>query len=325
VKRWIERWDAYWFPRTTTQNLALSRIVVAAAQLLLFPPVLEKHINYLTKNSEFIDPQLIISGIAAVVPRELLFTPSAFTSLYWVMFVAGLFTLVGFFTRPSAFVFALLNWVFIAHEYSYGDRHHGEALFLILLMCYAFSPSGDSYSVDALLRRWWARRAGAAAESPKVVDTAMWPLKFIHVLLAMTYFSTGMSKLIAGGPAWMNGYTLQLYTFNDALNRGKPFGLWLAQQHNLAIGLSIFTILFETFFFLSVLFPWTMPLFFIGGIFFHLSLYMAGGHDFFQHILLLFVLLLFLAPTWWRAWLNKYAGLLAARWRGQEQAQQAVS
>jgi uncharacterized membrane protein YphA (DoxX/SURF4 family) len=324
VKRWIERWDAYWFPETTTRNLALSRIVVVAAQLVLFPPVLEKHINFLTKNSDFIDPQLIISAIAAVVPREAVFTPSAFTALYWVTFVAGLLTLVGLFTRPAAFVFALLNWIFIAHEYSYGDRHHGEALFCILLMCYAFSPSGDSYSIDALRRRRRARLAGAPDEAPRRVDTAMWPLKFTHVLLAMTYFSTGVSKLIAGGPSWMNGYTLQLYTFNDALNRGMPFGLWLAQQHTLSIALSIFTILFETFFFLSVLLPWTAPLFFIGGIFFHLSLYLAGGHDFFQHIVLLFVLLLFLAPAWWRAWLNKYLAILPARWRRQEQAQQPV-
>jgi len=324
VKRWIERWNAYWFPETTTRELCLSRIVVVAAQLLLFPPVLEKHINYLTKNSEFIDPQVIISAIAAVFPRETVFTPSVFTTLYWVTFVAGLLTLVGLFTRPSAFVFALCNWIFVAHEYSYGDRHHGEALFCILLMCYAFSPSGDSYSIDALLRRWRSRRAGVPVEGPRRTDTAMWPLKFVHVLLAMTYFSTGASKLIAGGPSWMNGYTLQLYTFNDALNRGMPFGIWLAQQHALAIALSIFTILFETFFFVSVLLPWTAPLFFIVGIFFHLSLYMAGGHDFFQHIVLLFVLLLFLAPAWWRAWLNKYLAILSARWRRQEQAQQPV-
>jgi uncharacterized membrane protein YphA (DoxX/SURF4 family) len=324
VKRWIERWDAYWFPETTTRELALSRIVVVAAQLLLFSPSLEKHINFLTRNSEFIDPQLLISAIAAVVPRDVLFTPSAFTALYWVTFVAGLLTLVGLFTRPAAFVFALLNWLFIAHEYSYGDRHHGEALFCILLMCYAFSPSGDSYSIDALLRRRRARLAGLPAEAPRRVDTAMWPLKFTHVLLAMTYFSTGVSKLIAGGPSWINGYTLQLYTFNDALNRGMPFGIWLAQQHTLAIALSIFTILFETFFFLSVILPWTAPLFFIGGILFHLSLYMAGGHDFFQQIVLLFVLLLFLAPPWWRAWLNKYLDILPARWRHEEQAQQPV-
>jgi uncharacterized membrane protein YphA (DoxX/SURF4 family) len=324
VKRWIERWDAYWFPETTTRELALSRIIVVGTQLLLFSPSLEKHINFLTKNSDFIDPQLLISAIAAVFPRNVWFTPSAFTTLYWVTFAAGLLTLVGLFTRPAAFVFALANWFFIAHEYSYGDRHHGEALFCILLMCYAFSPSGDSYSIDALLRRWRARRAGLLAEVPRKVDTAMWPLKFTHVLLAMTYFSTGMSKLIAGGASWMNGYTLQLYTFNDALNRGMPFGIWLAQQHTLAIALSIFTILFETFFFVSVILPWTAPLFFISGIFFHFSLYLAGGHDFFQHIVLLFVLLICLAPTWWRAWLNKYVAVLPSRWRRTEQAQQPV-
>jgi uncharacterized membrane protein YphA (DoxX/SURF4 family) len=323
VKRWIERWDAYWFPRTTTRNLCLSRILVVAGQLLLFPPVLEKHINFLIKNSDFIDPQLIISGIAAVVPREVFFTPSSFTVLYWVTFVAGLFTLVGLFTRPSAFVFALLNWIFIAHEYSYGDRHHGEALYLILLMCYAFAPSGDSYSVDALLRRW-RHRPGLPEEAPRVVDTGMWPLKFTHVLLAMTYFSTGVSKLIAGGLTWMNGYTLQLYTFNDALNRGMRSVSGWRNSPDWPSPCPFSPYCSRPSFSSRFLLAWTMPLFFIGGIFFHLSLYMAGGHDFFQHIALLFVLLLFLAPTWWRAWLNKYLALLPARWRGQEQAQQPV-
>ena len=29
----------------------------------------------------------------------------------------------------------------------------------------------------------------------------MWPLKFIHVLLSITYFSTGITKVIAGRPS----------------------------------------------------------------------------------------------------------------------------
>ena len=48
----------------------------------------------------------------------------------------------------------------------------------------------------------------------------MWPLKLAHVVLAMTYFSTGITKLLAGGLAWMNGYTLQTYVFIDGINRG---------------------------------------------------------------------------------------------------------
>lgn len=302
MKRWIGRWNAYWFPETTTLYLSISRIAIVATQLLWVPPLLRQHHNFLEKNSEFINPQLLISAIAALVPRDVFFTPSTFTVLYWITAAAGIGALVGLFTRTSLFVFALGNWIFIAHLYSYGDKHHPEAVFAIVLLALAFAPSGGSLSLDAFLRR----RARPSAEGSGKVDTAMWPLKLAHVLLAVTYFSTGMSKLIAGGPAWMNGYTLQLYTFADATNRGIPLGIWLAQQHTLAIGMSVFTILLETFFFVSLIRPRTAPFIFTCAFFFQVGLLVTAGHKFFQHMVLLVLLLFFIHPEWWRTWWNRY-------------------
>jgi uncharacterized membrane protein YphA (DoxX/SURF4 family) len=305
VKRWIDRWNAYWFPETTTLYLSITRIVVVATQLFWVSSPLGAHLHLLEKNSEFINPQIIISAIAAIVPRDVFFTPSTFTVLYWITAVAGIAALVGLFTRASLFVFALGTWIFIAHLYSYGDRHHPEAVFAIVLMALAFAPSGGSLSVDAFLRRR-ARSSQDTAEASPRVDTAMWPLKLAHVLLALTYFSTGMSKLIDGGPAWMNGYTLQAYTFADAINREIPLGIWLGQQHTIAIGLSVFTILIETFFFVSLILPRTAPFIFIGALLFQIGLFVTAGHDFFQHMVLLVLLLLFISPEWWRTLRNKY-------------------
>ncbi len=161
----------------------------------------------LARNSAFIDPQLLIRAVTAVVPRDVLFTASGFHALYWITVVAGVLALIGLFTRASLFIFALANWIFIAHEYSYADIHHPEAVFGILLMLLAFAPSGDSLSIDSLLRR---RKAGAAGRAavPHQSDMAMWPLKTAHALMALTYFSTGLTKLVFGGLRWMNGYTL---------------------------------------------------------------------------------------------------------------------
>jgi hypothetical protein len=208
--------------------------------------------------------------------------------------------------------------------YSYGDRHHNEAIFIFFLLSLAFAPSGNELSVDAWLRR---RKGGETTLTPEDSGTselAMWPLKFAHVLLAMTYFSTGVSKLIVGGLEWMNGYTLQGYTFADAMNREIPLGMWLAQHHTAAILLSVFTILFETFFFVSLLVPWTAPFFFLTGIFFHIGLYVTAGHDFFQHMVLNFLLLLFLTPEWWRAWLNRHLGGYLSWWRRPVEIPQAA-
>lgn len=308
--RWIDRWNAYWFPESSTLYLALARIIVAAAQVFWLDPDLDKHLNLLKKNSAFIDTQLFIRAIATVFPRDVFFTAANFTALYWIMAVAGVLAIVGLFTRTSLFTLALGLAIFTTHEYSYGDRHHTEAIFCIFMMALAFAPSGDRLSLDALLRR---RRAGGAAQESGRSEMAMWPLRFTHVLMSMTYFSTGMSKLIAGGLMWMNGYTLQRYTFGDAYNRGFPFGIWLGQQHTLAILLSVFTILFEVFYFVSLIFPRLAPYIFLNAILFHIGLYAAAGHDFFQHIVLNFVLLVCVSPQWWQTPLHAYLRARRAR------------
>jgi len=316
VKRWIERWNAYWFPETTTLFLSISRIVLVASQLFWFSRSLSTHLNLVEKNTEFINPQWVISAAAAILPHDTFFTSSGFTVLYWVIAVAGVLALIGLFTRTVLFVFALGTWILICHIYSFGDRHHPEAVFAIVLLALAFAPSGESLSVDA-----WLRRRTRPLEEPSAkVDTAMWPLKLAHVLLALTYLSTGMSKLVFGGPQWMNGYTLQVHTFTDAINRNLPLGIWLGQQHTIAIVLSVFTILLETFFVVSLLLPRTAPLIFVSAFFFQVGLLLSAGHVFFEHMVLLVLLLLFISPEWWRPWWDKYLRRSSLPKPGQEPA-----
>jgi hypothetical protein len=299
----IDRWNTYWFPASPTIDLAVCRIVSVAAQLFWFFPDLSEHTNLLRKNPDFIEPQLLVRVISAIIPRELVFTPDGFTVLYGVTLVSGVAALIGLFTRTSLVVFALGTWIFVAHLFSYGDRHHTEALFCIFLLLLAFAPSGDRLSADALIRR---RRGQAARQTSEL---ALWPLKVVHVLLGLTYFSAGMSKLLHSGLRWMNGYTLQGHTLGDALERGHPVGIWLAQQHTLAIVMSIFTIGLELFFFTSLFLPRLAPLFFLAALGFQVGLYVTAGYDFFQHMVLLTLLLFFLYPAWWR---TRWSGRLIA-------------
>ncbi len=242
--------------------------------------------------------------LTAVAPRDALFTPLNLTILSWVMWLAGWAALVGFRTRTALFLLALGEWVFVSHAYSYGDVHHNQALFALFLLALAFSPAGESLSVDAWLRGRRARAQGGEVEAPRS-DLAMWPLKLAHVLLALTYFSTGITKLLVGGFRWMNGYTLQISVMSDAIPGNIPLGIWLAQHHTLCIVMSVFTILFETFYFVSLLVPRIAPLFFLGGVFFHIGLYLTGGHPFFQHIVMNAMLLLFLDPDWFPALVHR--------------------
>jgi uncharacterized membrane protein YphA (DoxX/SURF4 family) len=316
VKRWIERWNAYWFPTTSTVPLAICRILMVAARLFWLTSTMPEQYNLLARNSTFITPQLLIRAVTAVVPRDMLFTSSGFHALYWITVVAGVLALIGLFTRVSLFVFALANWIFIAHLYSYSDIHHPEAVFSILLMLLPFAPSGDSLSIDSLLRR---RRAGAAGGRTlsHQSDMAMWPLKTAHALMALTYFSTGLTKLVFGGFRWMNGYTLQAYLLADGLRRDIPFGVWMAQHRTLCVLLSIGTVVFELSFCISLIRPRTAPLFFLGGLFFQIGLLVTAGHHFYPHIYVLLLLLFLIEPGWWQSPVRKYFGFRIA-WAGPE-------
>jgi uncharacterized membrane protein YphA (DoxX/SURF4 family) len=271
---------------------------VVAVEMWFFFPSLKNQIELAVHNTSFQDPQPLVRLVSAIVPRDVLFTPAGLTAVYWVTMAAGVLALVGLFTRPALFVYGLGFAFFVSHAYSYADVHHREALYALFILALAFSRSGESLSVDAWLARRRARRLGRTGEDFPEVDTAVWPLKYLHVLMAMTYFSTGITKLLSGGLRWMNGYTLQKYIFITAVNRDIPIGLWLAHQHTLCILLAIGTVLFELFYFVSLLVPRTAPLIFFGGILFHLGLYVTAGHPFFEHMLLNATLLLFLNRSW---------------------------
>ena len=290
--RWAEWWNRYWFTPAPTINLALARILAVASQLFWVFPSLDEQLSRLQANSRFIHPQLLIRIVAAIFPRDIWFTPANITAIYWLTVAAGVLALVGLFTRPAMLALALGVWFLVAHRFSYGDVHHSEAMFAFFIMSLALAPSGDDLSVDA----WRRRRAGRPPAAMSAF--ARWPFALAHLLLAMVYFSTGITKLIFGGLQWMNGYTLQGRTLMDALGRDIPLGIWLAQQHHLAILLSIGTVIFELGFCLSLFLPRWKTLFFAAALAFHVGLHLVGGHGFFGHMAVVLILLLCYDPPW---------------------------
>jgi len=310
MRHCIEYWNSFWFPETTVFNLAMCRIIVVGIRLFVLMPHLGNELNLLQGGAGFTEPQLLIVSLLAIIPEDIFLTPTAFLVMYWVTSVAGATTLIGLATRTSAFVFALGNWILVAHIYSYAEEHHVETLLCIFLMLLAFSPSGDRLSIDALIRRRHQHSLNEKPQSMERVSTAAWPLKLIQILFAYTYFSTGLGKIVYGGLTWINGYTLQQYILRSALSEERALGIWLAQQHTLCILLSIGTILFELLFPVVLFFSRIMPYILIAGICFHAGIYMTMGADFFEHILLYVVFIDFES---WAPWFEKVKASIIGR------------
>lgn len=294
LRKLAEWWDRYWFTPAATVNLAVARILAVAAQVFWLLPSLDEQLGRLQSNSSFLHPQVMIRLIAAVFPREVWFTPRTISVVWWLVVALGLLSLVGLFTRVVMPVFALGTWFLVAHRFSYGDVHHSEAMFAFFLMSLSLSPCNEHLSLDA----WRKQRAGRPPEETS--PFARWPFALSHLLLAMVYLSTGITKLMFGGLRWMNGYTLQGRTLQDALGRDVPLGIWLAQQHELAILLSIGTIIFELGFSASLFLPRWRTAFFAAALAFHVGLHMVAGHGFFGHMTVVLILLVCYDTPWLR-------------------------
>ena len=280
----IAAWNRIWFSPSAGLRLAFARILVVACQLFIFFPSLREQLRFLGPGREYIEPQALISGLSALLPAGVFPTAASLTLVYWVTAVAGALTLVGLATRASALVFALGNWLLVTHQYSYGEKHHPEALLCLFLLFLALSPSGRRLSLDA----WIQRRLGKAPETgpPAELTTALWPLKLTQLLLALAYLSAGVCKLAFGGLTWMNGYTLQQHMFADAVRSGLPLGLWMARQHYLCILVSVGILAVELFFFLTLFVPRLVPFLLLGGVLLHVGIYVTMGAPFFQFLVL---------------------------------------
>jgi hypothetical protein len=279
----IDRWNRWWFPPSEGLDLAVCRILVVGAQLFVFLPFFlptpSEQLALIDRAGGFEHPQWMTRLVAAALPADSGAWPHLVRGAFAIAVGAGLTTLVGLRTRTSAALLALSTWFLASHDGSYGEIHHPEIVISLFLLFLALSPSGMRLSVDARLR---GRHAGTT-------DMAVWPLKLTQALLAWSYFSNAVAKLAYSGLDWMNGYTLQQSMLYSSVQWERPLGLWLAQQHELCMALSIATIAFELAFPLALFVPRSRPVLLLSAVAFHVGMYFTMNIGFFQHVVLLAV------------------------------------
>ncbi len=281
-------WSSYFFPTTTPVRLAVLRIIFVAAQLTVFRESLADQRHLLSADG-FIEPMWWTRLLLLVFTEELLRTPAFVESLWWLTHAAGLLALIGFRTRTSMFLFGLGNLLMVSFRYSYGEVHHPEALYRILLLVFAFAPLGRCYSIDS----WLGRRRDPGAWGPETtMDTATWPILLGQWMLAIAYLEAFFSKVTGGGLHWINGYTLQTYLLRDGIRFDRPLGIWFAQQpREVCMFLAASTLVFEATFILILfdrfkLVRLVRPLYFLAGLGFHVGILVTMGATFQQFILL---------------------------------------
>ena len=335
MKRILRRIHDHWFAPASLQDLAIVRIAVVGFELLiLLWPWLARgagichacNLDYTLLLADFPDGQFL--AIPTLKVLMLPFgewgvrpEPMFLTAVWMLAVVSGLGALVGLYSKLSLLVFAATTTLLNAHGYSYGEAHHTEAALMIGLWLLAFSPAGARLSVDDYLRRLDRVRATGQFEprtwSDDQSELARWPLRTGQWVLAITYLSAGIAKIVNGGWAWLNGYTLANHVGLDAIRHGRPVGLWAAQQVWLLRAMSVFTVGFELLFVLAVLVPGVAWLFVLTGLAMHGGIYVLQAAPFFQTMVLYIVFIEPVRNALAKVWLPKPRGRLAVIYDGR--------
>jgi hypothetical protein len=296
-------WGRYWFTPGSLQDLALVRIVVFGSQTLLFLwfPVARirsatAQIAQATSITAHYQPLPILKLLLLPFGAWGTVRPSAaiIAATFVIAVAAGLCATAGLFSRVTMLAAALANLVLVTHWYSYGDYHHAEALMLIALLVLALSPAGRAWSLD----RWLHQRGGASP--PSDADTfATWPLRLMQWIIALTYLSAALSKLVYGGFEWFNGTTMLYHFLRVGVGDQRALALYLAGLPPwLHIVPSAIAFLFELTFIVAVLIPRTAWAYVLVGLMFHLAVYESMGIGFFQTMVLYIVFIESIRRYW---------------------------
>jgi hypothetical protein len=101
-----------------------------------------------------------------------------------------------------------------------------DTMMVILLMYLQIGPSGATLSLDRLIAKWRARRAGLPVPEVKPSYAANFTIRLMQVHFCIIYLASGTSKLL--GSTWWSGTSLNLVMLNASfapMDKG-PY-LWL--------------------------------------------------------------------------------------------------
>ena len=123
----VKWWDSFWFRESSYFDLAVVRILAVGVSLILLidytPGVIQSKLD-MPANLYYPLPTLKLF----MLPWGWGAQPDAgmVNFVYWITLISGFFSLAGFRTNISLFIFAIGSLFLQAFIYGFGDLHHRE-------------------------------------------------------------------------------------------------------------------------------------------------------------------------------------------------------
>lgn len=199
-------WNDFWFRPQATSTLALVRIAGGLLALGWGLSLLPDLFAFFSDDGLLpAQPENQGDGVWGLL--GMFESDAAVVGLAALLIVASIALTVGLFTRFAAFA-VLVCLIAFARRNSF-VLNSGDGLLRVLILFLAFSPAGESLSLDRLRKareRFW--------EFP---DRAPWGLRLLQVQLSVLYVSTVWQKV--RGANWNDGTAVSFANRIDDLER----------------------------------------------------------------------------------------------------------
>jgi hypothetical protein len=221
-------WARFWFAPGEAVDLGLCRLVFLACLLYALP--IPRFGAWATLPAAMWEPIALFRWLG-LMPAS----AAALDTMSLALEVALVTAALGFLTRSSCTVAALLSFYLFGLSQCFGGVYHGTTVVPPVLLILALARSGDTCSLDSLLRRASGR---APASSAAAAGEYTWPIRLAQCLCVLVFCAAGVAKLRHGGLAWAFSDNLREILIGQHYNVFAPtsdLGLRVAEHRYLCM------------------------------------------------------------------------------------------
>ena len=227
------------------------------------------------------------TGVMKLLPWSFydhLQTPSGILTLKTMMLLSLILSTVGFGTTISTKTSLLLVMFYQGLLRSFGHFNHDEMIVVYFMVVLAFTPCGDEFSIDSLIRKTARKRPGFAYA---------YPILLMQLLLAWVYFSSALIKLRIAGWKYLSVDNLPalaiFHSLDNLHDTSFRLAFWLPQVKQYLPVVVALVLIWELLFPLAIFWQrirWWMLAF---GVVFHLTT-LFTMNIFFPHQLAMYLI-----------------------------------
>ena len=235
-------WQRFWFAPASPVGLAVCRALFFGYLAARVAPDARVAPWGGVGDAFWMPTHLFALAGLGVAPAAVLHAVDLLWSVALLLACVGLATTIA--TRASL----VLGVYVLGLPQCFGKIDHWSGLLVLLMAILACARCGDACSIDALLARRHARRAGREVQHARPSGEYRWPVQLVRVTMVLVFFAAGVAKLRFSGLAWLDPHNMAIILVQPhyALDRALPaLGLAVAGIPALTGTLALLTLLAE--------------------------------------------------------------------------------